>query len=341
MKKMTKILALLLTLAMILSVGVLSAVQAFAADDVIVIQAGYGNNPGEPTDTAMQKWAELLEERSGGTMKLELFPSSQLGSQEDLTDQIQMGEPIICITDPSWLDRYGAPEAIIAAAPYIYNDWDECWKLQESDWWQEQIDLLAENGIRILTDNWAYGERNLMTTKPVRTLEDLKGLIIRTPSSPIYMKAYEDMGAAPTAMALGDVYTATQQGTIEGMENPLATLYGQAYYEVAKYLTMTSHVKMPIHWITNEDFFQSLTPEQQQWLCETGDEAGEYNNQLQDELAAQYLEDMKAEGVEVIELDEEEFNKFADAAREVYSDPDVTAQWRDGLYDYVREIIES
>ena len=132
-----------------------------------------------------------------------------------------------------------------------------------------------------------------------------------------------------------------QQGTIEGMENPLATLYGQAYYEVAKYLTMTSHVKMPIHWITNEDFFQSLTPEQQQWLCETGDEAGEYNNQLQDELAAQYLEDMKAEGVEVIELDEEEFNKFADAARQVYSDPDVTAQWRDGLYDYVREIIES
>ena len=155
---------------------------------------------------------------------------------------------------------------------------------------QEQEALLAENGIHILTANWAYGERNIMTTKPVRSIEDMQGLIIRTPTTPSYMKAFEYMGAAPTALALGDVYTATQQGTVEGMENPLATLYGQAYYEVAKYITLTKHVLMPTQWICNEDFFQSLTPEQQQWLCETGDEAGVYNNQLQDEMLAQYMD---------------------------------------------------
>ena len=147
------------------------------------------------------------------------------------------------------------------------------------------------------------------------------------------------MGAAPTALALGDVYTATQQGTVEGMEKPLATLYGQAYYEVAKYITLTKHVLMPTQWICNEDFFQSLTPEQQQWLCETGDEAGVYNNQLQDEMLAQYMEDMEANGVEIIDLSDEERAKFVEASAAVYEDPVITADWRDGLYDYVRSLM--
>lgn len=350
MKKMKRILALLMVGASLLGL------TACGGDDLgtqeggstgeesaekIVIQAGYGNNPGEPTDLAMQRWAELLKERSGGTMELELFPSSQLGSQGDLTEQIVMGEPIICISDASFLAEYGAPEIAIASFPYIYNSWDECWKLIDTDWWAEQEALLAENGIHILTANWAYGERNLMTTRPVYTLEDMQGLIVRTPTTPSYMKAFELMGAAPTAIALGDVYTATQQGTVEGMENPMATLYGQAYYEVAKYITMTAHVKMPIQWITNEDFFQSLTPEQQQWLCETGDEAGLYNNQLQDEMLEQYISDMEANGVTIIDLSDEERAKFAEACNALYEDPDITAGWRDDLHGYIRSLLEA
>ena len=169
----------------------------------------------------------------------------------------------------------------------------------------------------------------------------MQGLIVRTPTTPSYMKAFELMGAAPTAIALGDVYTATQQGTVEGMENPMATLYGQAYYEVAKYITMTAHVKMPIQWITNEDFFQSLTPEQQQWLCETGDEAGLYNNQLQDEMLEQYISDMEANGVTIIDLSDEERAKFAEACNALYEDPDITAGWRDDLHGYIRSLLEA
>lgn len=350
MEKMKRLLALVMIMASVAGLSACGGSKDAQTDDAqggddgdaaekIVIQVGYGNNPGEPTDLAMQKWQELLAERSNGTMELELFPSSQLGSQADLTDQIVMGEPIISISDASFLAEYGAPEIAIASCPYIYNSWDECWKLIESDWWAEQEALLAENGIHILTANWAYGERNIMTTKPVRSIEDMQGLIIRTPTTPSYMKAFEYMGAAPTALALGDVYTATQQGTVEGMENPLATLCGQAYYEVAKYITLTKHVLMPTQWICNEDFFQSLTPEQQQWLCETGDEAGVYNNQLQDEMLAQYMEDMEANGVEIIDLSDEERAKFVEASAAVYEDPVITADWRDGLYDYVRSLM--
>ena len=305
----------------------------------VVVQIAYENFPGEPTDLACNEWARLIEEKSGGTMKAEIFHSGQLGSKTDLLDQMQMGEPIITLGDGSFWADYGAPEISITAAPYLYDNWDQAWKLLETDWYDEQVELLANNGLRILTANWAYGERNLMTTVPVRTIADLKGVIVRTPNNVIQMRTWEALGAAPTAMALNEVYTATQQGTIDGMENPMATLYGQSYYEVAKYITMTGHVLMPTQWATSESFFQSLTPEQQQILCEAGDEAGIYQNQKQDEMLADYVAKMEAAGVEIINLDPAEKAKFVEAAAGIYSDPDVTGAWRDGLYEMIREII--
>ena len=313
--------------------------EAASTTPQVTVQIAYENFPGEPTDLAANEWARLIEERSGGTMKAEIFHSGQLGSKTDLLDQMQMGEAVITLGDGSFWGDYGAPELAITSAPYIYDSWDQAWKLVESDWYKEQMELLAQNGLRVLTANWAYGERNIMTTRPVYTIDDMNGLILRTPNTTSYMRAFEAMGAAPTAMALNDVYTATQQGTIDGMENPMATLYGQSYYEVAKYITLTSHVKMPIQWVCSESFFQSLTPEQQTILMETGDEAGLFNNQKQDEMLADYVEKMEEEGVTIIELDDAERAKFVEAASAIYSDPDVTGAWRDGLYDMVREIM--
>ena len=307
--------------------------------DAVVVQIAYENNPGEPTDLAANEWKRLIEEKSNGSMTVELFPSSQLGSKTDLVDQMQMGEGIIHIGDASFWADYGAPEMSIASAPYIYDNWDQYFKLLETDWWQSQVDLLAENGLRIVTSDWEYGTRELMTTKPVRTLDDLSGMIIRTPNNVMQMKTWEEMGAAPTAMALGDVYTATQQGTIDGMENPIATLYGQAYYEVAKYITMIDYIRMPVQWITSESWFQSLTEEQQQIICEAGDEAGLFNNQKQDEMLEQYISDMQANGVEVITPDDVEMARFKEAALKIYDNADVTANWSDGLYENIRSMI--
>ncbi|WP_312939336.1 C4-dicarboxylate TRAP transporter substrate-binding protein [Oscillibacter sp.] len=305
----------------------------------VVIQIAYENNPGEPIDLGCNEWARLIQERSNGTMTVELFPSSQMGTKTDLVDQMQMGQGIITIGDAAFWADYGAKEMGIASAPYIYDSWDQYFNLLKTDWWQTQVDQLVDNGLRIVSANWAYGVRELMTTKPVRTLDDLSGMIIRTPNNMMQMKTWEEMGAAPTAMALGDVYTATQQGTIDGMENPMATLYGQTYYEVAKYITMIDYIRMPIQWITSEDWFESLTEEQRQILCETGDEAGLFHNQKQDEMSAQYVSDMEANGVEIITPEAAEMARFKEAALQIYSNPDVTANWSDGLYDNIRSMI--
>lgn len=314
--------------------------SASSGAEKLIVQIAYENNPGEPIDDAAQEWKRLIDEHSGGSIEVQLFPSSQLGSKTDLMDQMLMGEPIIHITDGSFLADYGAPEMAVISAPYVFTDWEQCWKLLETDWWSEQESLLENAGLHIITANWMFGERNIMTVRPVRTLEDMSGLIMRTPSTPSYMKAFELMGAAPTAMAAGDIYTALQQGSIDGLENVFSFLYGQSYYEVADYITLTRHVKMPSQWVCSQLWWDSLTEEQQTIISEAGDEAGLMNNDIQNSSLESYMEMMKEKGVEIIDLTDAERARFADAASGLYSDPSITAGWRDGLLNYIQDLVK-
>jgi TRAP-type C4-dicarboxylate transport system substrate-binding protein len=145
---------------------------------------------------------------------------------------------------------------------------------------------------------------------------------------------FEVLGAAATPMALGDVYTALQQGVIDGLENPIPVLYNGKFQEVAKYLTLDGHIKNFTSWLCGTEFFNSLSPEHQKILTECGDQAGIFNNNITfkatDELTAKF----KAEGVEVIEID---INEFKNAALPLYSDTRFTANWTPGLFEAVNK----
>ena len=346
MKTTKRILALILGAVMMLSLIACGTkkggdkTDGNATTKKLTIQVAYENNPGEPIDDAVKEWKRLVDERSNGTIELQLFPSSQLGSKSDLIDQIIMGEPIMTVCDGSFLAAYGAPELDIVSAPYVFSDFDQCWKVIKSDWWSEQAKLVENAGIHIVTTNWIFGERNIITTKPVRTVDDMKGLILRTPNTTSYVTAFQLMGAAPTAMAIGDCYTALQQGTIDGLENTYSTLYGGAYYEVAKYMTTTHHVNMFCQWICSQTLWESLTDEQRTILSETGDEAGLFNNDVQTKSADEFKQKIVDAGVTLIDLTDEERAGFAEAVRPLYSDPTITAQWRDGLYDMIQGMIK-
>ncbi|SKC84418.1 C4-dicarboxylate TRAP transporter substrate-binding protein [Maledivibacter halophilus] len=303
----------------------------------VVIQIGYGNNPGEPIDLAANEWKKLIEERSNGSMKVELFPSAQLGSKNDLIDQMLAGDSVITLADGAFYADRGVKDFGIVFGPYLFDTWEECWTLTESDWYKEQSAKLEEKGLKLLASNWMYGDRHTLTTKPVKTVEDLKGMKIRVPNNTIQIKGFEVLGATPTPMAFGEVYTALQQGTIDGLENPLTVLYNGKFHEVAKYLILDAHVKNFTTWIAGTDFFNSLTPEQQQILTETGKEAGIYNNEIQEELNDEALEKLKAEGVQVIDINKEEFKEKAKA---FYSLPEITKDWSEGLYETVKDAMK-
>ena len=320
---MKKFLAIALMMMLILT----------AAASAEVLQIGFENSMSEPIGQGLQKWQELLAAKDVG-LTIELFPDSQLGNKTDIIDQMLLGEPVMTLADGAFFADYGVPDMGIVFGPFLFDNWDQCWKLTESDWWAEQCAKLNDMGIKMIAANWAYGARHTLTTKPVNTVDDLAGLQIRVPTNQIQTKGFEVLGATPVGMSLGDVYTALQQGTIDGGENPLSTLYGRKHHEVAKYLIMDGHVLNFTNWVCSSMWFDGLTPEQQEALIETGKEAGVYNNQLQAEADEYYKGLMIDEGVTVVEPTEEVLQGFRDKAKAFY-DLGSTFGWSDGLYDTV------
>ncbi|MFH5835131.1 C4-dicarboxylate TRAP transporter substrate-binding protein [Proteiniclasticum sp. C24MP] len=304
--------------------------------DVVEVQIGFENSMSEPIGQALEKWQQLVDEQGDGTMKIVLYPDSQLGSKNELIDSMLLGEPVMTLADGAFYADYGVKDFGILFGPFLFDTWDQAWTLTESDWYQEQSGLLEEKGLKLITSNWKYGDRHTMTTTPVNGPDDLKGLKVRVPSNQIQTEGFNAMGATAVGLPLGDTYEALTTGTITGVENPLATLYGRKFQEVAKYLILDAHVKNFTTWVTGTMFFDSLTPEQQKLLVETGEEAGFHNNDLVDAAEADYLQKFKDEGVTVTEVDEATQKAFKEAAMSFYDLGD-TFGWSDGLYETVRE----
>lgn len=311
------------------------AAPASAADAEVVLQIGFENSISEPIGQALEKWQQLVEEKGDGSLKLELFPDSQLGNKNELIDGMTLGEPYITLADGAFYADYGVADFGIVFGPFLFDNWDQCWTLIESDWYADQCAELETKGLKLVASNWKYGERHTLTTKQVTTVDDLAGLKIRVPGNQIQSIGFDVLGATSTGMALDEVYQALQTGTIDGAENPLATLYGRKLHEVAKYLILDGHVKNFTTWVMSADLFNSLTPEQQELLVSTGEEAGLYNNELVDQSEEEYLQMMKDEGVTVTELTDETLAGFKEKAQAFY-EQGSTFGWSDGLYDTVR-----
>ena len=334
---MKKVIVLFLVFSLVIA-GVFAAGGAAqggsAAQQKVVVQLGLENHPGEPVTDGVYEWARLIGSKSS-TLEMQIFPSSQLGTKDQIIDMMLAGMGVITLADGAFFADRGAPDLGITMGPYFFATWDEAWRLVESSWWKDQAKLLEGKGLKMLTSNWVYGERHTLTKRPIRTVEDFRGLKLRVPANQIQVKGTEVMGATPTPMPLGEVYTALQQGVVDGVENPLSVLYGGKFHEVAKYLTLDGHIKLLTTWFTGTIFFNSLSKEHQDLLIETGNAAGLFNNQLQAKAETEMIGKFKAEGVEIINVD---IPKFQTAAQAFYSLPDFTRIWSSGIVETTNRV---
>ncbi|WP_077214961.1 C4-dicarboxylate TRAP transporter substrate-binding protein [Bacillus dakarensis] len=302
------------------------------SDKKISINVAYGNQPGEPLDQQAKKWKELAEEKSGGKLELKLYPSSQLGSEKDVVEQAIMGNNVIIFTGYDFLMDY-VPDAGIYTAPYLTESFDDLLYLTTTDWQKELVEKLKAEGIEIVNTNTVYGARHLMTTEPVTSIDDLKGMKIRVPNNQMYIKTFESLGATPTPMPLADLYTSLQQGLVDGAENPLPVLNGTKTQEVAKHLTLTEHTKIISPWIAGTSFVETIPADLYEILVETGIEAGEFGREVTEKEAEEVLAQFKEEGIEVHEVD---LAPFKEAAKEVYTG---FPNWSPNLYETVQELL--
>lgn len=304
----------------------------------VVIKVGYANQKGEPLDLGMLRWKEELEERSHGTMTLELYPAEQLGTKDELLERIAKGENIATIADGSNFYDIGAYELGITFAPYLFKNYDEAYNLTDSQWYKDRAEALGEDlGIHVLSSKWSYGLRHVLSTKKIESYNQFKGLKIRTAGNDVQQKTWENYGAIPVDISLARANEAFKQGTLDAVEQPIATIYGSGLYKNAKYLLTTGHVHAITNIVVSDEFMHHLTQEQQQILTESCDRAAAFYNVVQKANEYSAMKAMKEQGLIVTTPSQFFLTQMGDQAEHFYHMAVFKDKWSQKLIDLAKE----
>jgi len=284
--------------------------QPLAAQQRVVIRFGTNNPVGHPVDQGARKAADIIAQRSGGRIQLQVFPGDQLGSQAEQMINTIRGTQDMWFSNPSWLGPY-LPTIGVLEAAYLFRDVAHMFKVMKgpigNEMWKP---LPAGVGVRVV-DVWYLGTRHFTTNKPFRTPAELGKLKVRVPNAPIYIENLRCMGGNPVPMGIGEVYLALKTGVVDGQENPFTNINAFKFYEVAKYLVLTGHQVGPIIPIINERTWQSLGSEGQKILVEAFEEGGKLSNSLVLKDESELLDKFKKAGMQVVIPDSEAFRAQA------------------------------
>ncbi len=283
---------------------------------------GHSYGPESLENRAAERLADSLEEASDGQITLEVFPSSQLGSWEEMQEGLELGSVDVVIESIGSLERYSSL-AGIEGVPFLYEDAEHYFSTWDSDLGEEMIQAIKEDSGFYLAGHIYRGPRVLNSTMPINSLEDAKGLKIRVPNQETYIRTWQALGTAPTPLSFNEVFSALEQGAIEAQENPVNVARFNSFYEVAPHIAHTNHLYGSNHfqvWAENYDgwdeetrtIFDESVAEVSEWARETSLEE-------QDENIA-FLEE---NGVTFAEVDRE---KWVEATSDVVNDADPKVQ---------------
>ncbi|MCO4319071.1 C4-dicarboxylate TRAP transporter substrate-binding protein [Phyllobacterium sp. 21LDTY02-6] len=309
------------------ALALMSTGQALAQE--YVLRLNHVHTPAEAYHQGFQKWADRVFERTKGGLKIEVFHSAQLGVEEDIIEQIRMGANVGQNTDAARLGNY-VPEIAVLNGPYLVKSFDEAFKLAELPVVQGWIDKLAtQHGLKVVCFDFSQGLRHVFTNQPVRNPQDLSGLRIRTPPAPIWQEATRALGAAPTAMAFGEIYPGLQQRAIDGAEVTYANIRPNNLQEVVSHVSETGHILLLNFEVVSTTWFETLPPEFQTALVEECRVAGQETTKV---LQAQ-AETEKAALIEagMTVVDNVNLEAFRAASEQAYKALNLT-DVRDALY---------
>jgi len=292
----------------------LFASTAFGAQ--FTINAGIGLNDKSAQFQSLQHFKEIVEKNSGGKIEVVLFHSSQLGDDRTMMEALKMGTQEM--TCPSTAPMTAFVNAFkIYDLPFIFANEEVADYILDGPVGKKLLDMLPDQGLVGLA-YWENGFRMLTnSSRPVVTPEDLKGMKVRTMENPIHLAAFRTMGANPTPMAFGELFSAMQQKVVDGQENPWGTIFLQNFFEVQKYATDTGHVYSPFVLLISKKFWDKLPDDMKAVVQDAADRAKVHNRALNRKMNAEYLEKLK-EKMEVVILTPEQKAAFQKACRPIY-----------------------
>ncbi len=246
-----------------------------------------------------ETFKRLLTDKLGSKYKVDLYFNGQLGSEQDTVTDAQMGTLDFSILAVNNLTPF-SPKVGILSLPYVILSNEDAKKMTSGDLGKELVDATLDNaGVRII--GWAYsGFRRLTNSKrPVKTLEDLQGLIVRVPKNAIMIDCYKSWGINPTPMAWSETFTALQQKVVDGQDNPYMTVFAMKFYEVQKYITTTRYIFSLEPLIVSEQIFQGMSKKVQQAVLEAGKEATEDSFKFLVAEEEKIKKELEAKGMEI------------------------------------------
>ncbi len=298
--------------------------------DVTVIKLAHGLDPSHPVHKAMEFMAEKVKEKSNGKLQIDIYPSQQLGTERQCVELLQIGSLGMTKISASVMENF-SPLYTVFSLPYVFRDEQHAYDVLDS-----------EIGKRILLSSEKYllrglcyydaGSRSFYTiNKPIYTPKDLDGLKIRTQESQTSVKLVNALGGSATPIAWGELYTALQQGVVDGAENNPPSFYLSKHYEVCKYYSLDEHTSVPDVLIISTKIWNSLTKEEQKWLQEAVDESTIYQRKIWKEASQHALEEVQKAGVKVIYPDKKPFEEKIQSMYEEYKS-------KPAIYNLLQEI---
>ncbi|MEZ4884016.1 MAG: TRAP transporter substrate-binding protein [Chitinophagales bacterium] len=287
-------------------------------------------NIDHPVHKGMVYMAQKVKEKSGGSLQIEIYPSQQLGSERQCLELLQIGSLAMTKVSAAVYENF-APNSKIMSMPYLFRDREHVYKVLDGPIGKEMLLQGEPFWLRGLA-YFDAGQRSFYTKdRPIRTPDDLKGLKIRVQESATAIDLVQSLGAAPTPIAWGELYTALQQGVVDGAENNPPSFYTSRHYEVCKYYSLNEHTAVPDLLIIGTVAWNRLSAEEQTWLQEAADEAVVYQRKLWIEAEEHALAEVQKAGVEVIHPDKTLFAEKTKHMLDAFKDDKV-------VYDLIQKI---
>jgi TRAP-type transport system periplasmic protein len=312
-----------------LAIGLALAAGSALAQQV-KLTLGHGAAPGNPRHEASVKFADVLKQKSGGRMEVQVSPSAQLGDDAAMVTALRTGAIDISANSQGAVAT-AVPEYAAFGMPFLFANLGQAWKLLDGPLGQELAQKSLDKGMVVL-GYWDNGIRHMSNSKkPILKPEDLKGMKMRTPPDAVTVDIMQSLGAEAQQIKFAELYVALQQGVVDGQENPLMNIHASKLYEVQKFISLTGHKYEMTPFLMSKRTWDRLSEADRKLVREAAAEATALQRKLSQESDERLVAELKAKGVRIDVADKAAFEKATTK---------VDDKWMAGpIGDYVKKVI--
>ncbi|MEY8337739.1 TRAP transporter substrate-binding protein DctP [Lachnospiraceae bacterium 62-35] len=316
-----------------------TAAHPAPSGDARTISVGCNGSEEHVHIMGLRLFEKILEEKSGGAIQVEVFPNSILGSEREMVESTIMGSLDMVVSTIDGTAAGWVPNGQIYSVPYLFDTLEDARDVSDNfllDRLQEDYEAVGLHNLAIMELGFRHFTNN---KRPINSAADMEGMLIRVQEAAVWETLLDSLKATPSPIAFNELYSAMQQGVIDGQENPIAIISAQKYYEVQKYLVLDGHTYSAGGVFMNLDLYNDLSDQERTWVEEAIFEANKQQREVVDSLTEQRLEECKKAGMEIVE--HPDLESFKAATADFVNHEKVKEAFDISLVDEVKEYLSS